>query len=108
MSLARVFQLDALIGSSDQNVRKIGVSMGAVIMSRVADIELEQIVEKESSMQRISHGVLKYVVSSQRKMLLYCADQLDDVHERFTQFEESTDALISNFQSKISKVVENC
>jgi hypothetical protein len=53
-SLRSSFNLDPLIHSKDAIIRQIGLTMGAVIMSRVVNAELVDIVSSEYSMEKIS------------------------------------------------------
>jgi hypothetical protein len=66
--LAGVFKLDRLIQSSDSIVRKVGVNMGAVLMSRVSCLELADIVEEDHSMEKIGQALLKFVLNQHLKL----------------------------------------
>jgi hypothetical protein len=54
LSFASALQLDPLILSQDMTVRKVAVTMGALIMTKVPGIRLEEIVSDEFSMNKIN------------------------------------------------------
>lgn len=59
--------------------------MGAVIMTKVQNLDLSDIVNSDFSMEKISQALLKYVLNSEAKMRQYFDDQIDEVHDRISQ-----------------------
>jgi hypothetical protein len=61
--LARSFKLDALIACPDPTMKKIGLTMGALLMVKVTNLELSEVVDSDYSMEKINQSILKYVIS---------------------------------------------
>ena len=59
---ASKFQLDTLITANDQNISKIGINMGALLILKVPALELSEVVNDDFSMEKISQALLKYVL----------------------------------------------
>jgi hypothetical protein len=59
--------LDTLILSNDQNISKIGVNMGSLIMLKVPNLELSDVVSDDFSMEKISQALVKYVLTTMAK-----------------------------------------
>jgi hypothetical protein len=53
-SLARAFQLDALIAFKDPAVQKVGAVMGALLISKIDSLELVDVVGTEYSMEKVT------------------------------------------------------
>lgn len=98
---AKAFHLDSLIGSVDTNLKKIGVTMGAVIMSRVANLELAEVVSEDYSMEKINQTLLKFVLNQNIKMRLHFDDNIDDVYEEFNKFEKKSGKEIKHLNAKL-------
>jgi hypothetical protein len=52
--LAMVFQLDILIKAEDFNLKRIGIAMGALLMTRVTNLDLSHVVHEDYCMEKIS------------------------------------------------------
>jgi hypothetical protein len=87
-ALTRIFKLDQLILSNDMNVRKVGTHMGAVLMSRVLSLDLTDISDNDTVMERINQTMLKFVVSQHNRLRNHYDAQIDEVHDRFSEFEK--------------------
>jgi hypothetical protein len=67
-TFAKAFFLDSLIGSNDPEIKKIGEAMGSMMMVRISNLELADIVDDDYSMEKINQALTKYFINSQVKM----------------------------------------
>lgn len=61
---AKFFFLDALIGHAETSFRRIGESMGALLMAKIPSLELSDIVNDDYSMEKINQALLKYIINT--------------------------------------------
>lgn len=59
-----MFHLDALLKSTNEQFKQVGVSMGAILMVKVPDLELADIVSDDYSMEKINQALLKYIINT--------------------------------------------
>ena len=86
---ARKFQLDTLILSNDQNISKIGVNMGSLIMLKVPNLELSDVVSDDFSMEKISQALVKYVLTTMAKQKRNYDEEIDALSLRCDQNKET-------------------
>jgi len=89
--LARSFHLDSLLKSGNEQFKKVGESMGAILMVKVPDLELPDIVTDDYSMEKINQALIKYVLNSQIKNAKQIAshdEHLDDLQAEVTELSE--------------------
>ena len=67
-AFAKAFYLDSLIGSNDPEIKKIGEAMGSLMMVKISNLELADIVNEDYSMEKINQALTKYFINSQVKM----------------------------------------
>ena len=75
-TLAKGFQLDFLINSEDVPNRKVGISMGVLLMMKLSKLQLEDFVDEDYSMIKINQAMTRFYTSYQTRS------------EREIQFEE--------------------
>jgi hypothetical protein len=63
-TLARVFQLDALIAFKDPNVQKVGVGMGALLLNKVDSLELTDVVDSDYAQAKIAQTLVRFLILS--------------------------------------------
>lgn len=79
-----------MINASEFNFRKIGVNMGALIMMKVPNIDLLDVVYTDFAMEKIGHALIKYVLSTNTR-----------------QKGKPSDKALDELESHVTKVVED-
>lgn len=90
-NLAKNFFLDSLISSDDPKIKKIGETMGSLLMVKIPLLELDDIVDEDYSMEKINQAMLKYFINSQikfREKIEQNEHDIEELHERCTEIEE--------------------
>lgn len=93
-NFAKDFYLDSLISSEDANIKKIGEAMGSLLMVKIPNLELDDIVDEDYSMEKINQALLKYLINTQVKFRLrveHAEHDIEELHERCTEIEELQD-----------------
>ena len=90
-ALANVFLLDLLINANNVNMKKIGVSLGVLLITKVSNFQISDIVQDDRSVMQITSSILRYLIKAQRTFQDYVEDEIDDVHERINIFEQKTE-----------------
>jgi hypothetical protein len=101
-AMAKLFRLDPLIQSNNPTVRKIGYTMGAVLMTRVTSIDLVDIVDTDFAMEKINQCLCKYIINQHYKLREHFDDQFDEVHDRLSDFQKKLNRDIN----KINEALE--
>lgn len=60
----KIFNLDALFGQEDPAAKKVAESMGSLLMIKVPNIDLSDIVDEDYSMEKISQSLLRLLMTS--------------------------------------------
>lgn len=64
----RDFFLDELINSENEVYNRIGEAMGSLLMVKIPDIEVRDIVQDDFSMEKITQAVMKYLLNNHTKL----------------------------------------
>lgn len=94
--MAKVFMLELLIKSNNKQVSKTGMGMGALILIRVTDLELADVVEDDYCMEKINQAMLKYLINSNKKLLTHFDDSIEDLHDRCSEIEKKQGQINAN------------
>jgi len=88
----RGFFLDPLVASANPQVRKIGHEMAGLLLARVPDVELSDIVHNTNAIHSIHMEMLKMVINSQL-----------DIKKRLTTHDSMFADIERTFGDEISK-----
>lgn len=72
--------------------------MGAILMVKVPDLELSDIVSDDYSMEKINQALIKYILNSQiknQKQLNSHEEHLDELQAKMTEFDEKIDKVMT-------------
>lgn len=99
-SMAKSFHLDALIAYPNEEYRKIGENMGALLMVKVPSLEVSDIANEDYSMAKISEALVRYVLNSQAKQQHIFEREINELRENQKQ-------LMNRDHSKIQKEISD-
>jgi hypothetical protein len=102
--LAKAFQLDSLILNDDEEAINVGVSMGAMILVKVANLEPEDIVSEDLSKEKIHRGMIRYVAGIHGNMKSYFADAVTTIHDRCSQLESICEHQLQTYITKLNEL----
>jgi hypothetical protein len=80
MQLARMFNLDLLICSPDANVRQVGVNMGAALLISVQGLEVEGVVTRDYSKEKINQTLTCQILQSNFDIRQSVDEKFDVMH----------------------------
>ena len=68
--LARNFVIEPLVDSDNPEYRSIGIAMGSAIITKVANIDIENLSEDDYVQDKVTQSMIKYLVDGQSKLRL--------------------------------------
>jgi hypothetical protein len=74
--------------SKDINHVKVGEALGSLLLTKIPDIELRDIVDEDLSQQRISHIMLKYIMTNNVRMKNHMTEIDERMEELNAEIEE--------------------
>ena len=74
-----------LIRSKDKQVMKIGINFGALMMTEVRCLELDEIVDDDYCMEKINQALCKYVINSHWDLYEHFDDRTNEIKRLFAQ-----------------------
>jgi uncharacterized phage infection (PIP) family protein YhgE len=79
--------------------------MGALIMMKVPNMELSDVVTSDFAMEKIGHGLIKYVIDSNARVRIQHYDkQLEKMADRFADALGSVDEQLKQFKEFVGKI----